>query len=212
MNKGTKLFAYFMVLMMVLAQFSACTPAPDKDILYINLTWHQHQPLYYKDAEGVYTRPWVRVHATKDYLDMAQKVADHKDVKVTFNLTPSLIRQLNDLASGAKDRYWVLGEKPVNELTEAEKRFILERFFDVNWTNIIARYPRYQALLDKRGGTDEASLLAAMASFSDQDFADLQVWFNLAWFDPAFLAEDPLLTLVEKSEGFTQNDKQVLFT
>ena len=26
--------------------------------LYVNLTWHQHQPMYYKNAEGVYTRPW----------------------------------------------------------------------------------------------------------------------------------------------------------
>ena len=42
------------------------------DLLYLNLVWHQHQPLYYKDpATGVYTRPWVRVHATKDYYDMA---------------------------------------------------------------------------------------------------------------------------------------------
>ena len=43
----------------------------NKDVLYVNLVWHQHQPLYYKDADGVYTRPWVRVHATKDYYDMA---------------------------------------------------------------------------------------------------------------------------------------------
>jgi hypothetical protein len=101
---------------------------PEPQILYVNLTWHQHQPLYYKDADGIYTRPWVRAHATKDYLDMAQKVAEYEDVHVTFNLTPSLIRQLNDLATGAKDIYWVLAEKPVSELTDQEKQFILERF------------------------------------------------------------------------------------
>ena len=50
-------------------------PTPDlaNDVLYVNLTWHQHQPLYYKNEDGYYTRPWVRAHATKDYLDMAQK-------------------------------------------------------------------------------------------------------------------------------------------
>ncbi len=202
------LFIGAMLLPLVLA---GCQSPPDKDILYVNITWHQHQPLYYKDAEGIYTRPWVRVHATKDYLDMAQKVAEYEDVHVTFNLTPSLIRQLNDLASGAKDIYWVLGEKPAAQLTDADKRFILERFFDVNWTNMISKYPRYQALLDQRGSADEGSILTAMESFSEQDFRDLQIWFNLAWFDPAFLAEEPLSVLVEKGENFSEADKQVLF-
>ena len=185
--------------------------AQDNEILYINLTWHQHQPLYYKNEEEIYTRPWVRAHATKDYLDMAQTVAKYEDVHVTFNYTPSLIRQLNDLANGAKDIYWVLGEKQASELTVEEKQFILERFFDVNWTNIIAKYPRFQELLDKRGGTDEDQILAAMNNFTVQDFLDLQIWFNLAWFDPVFLAEDPLSSLVEKGEGFSEADKVVLF-
>lgn len=201
-----------LVLILVLTVISSCQPAPDPEKLYVNITWHQHQPLYYKNADGVYTRPWVRVHATKDYLDMAQKVEAYEDVHVTFNFTPSLMRQLNDLASGAKDIYWTLAEKPVSDLTETEKRFILERFFDVNWTNIISRYPRYQELLDKRGGTAPASIDAALEVFSDQDFMDLQVWFNLAWFDPAYLTEEPLLTLIEKGENFTQTDKDILFT
>ncbi|MDF1519423.1 MAG: glucodextranase DOMON-like domain-containing protein [Brevefilum sp.] len=184
----------------------------EPQILYVNLTWHQHQPLYYKDADGIYTRPWVRVHATKDYLDMAEKIAAYEDVQVSFNLTPSLIRQINDLANGAKDIYWVLAEKPVSELTLEEKQFILERFFDANWDNIIARYPRYQALLDKRGGGDQASVQAALDTFTEQDFMDLQVWFNLAWFDPEYLSQEPLLALVEKGENFTQEDKDILFT
>lgn len=204
-----KIVFFLVLIMMVL---SSCQQQPDPDLLFVNITWHQHQPLYYKNPEGIYTRPWVRAHATKDYLDMAQKVKAHQDIHVTFNFTPSLIRQLNDLADGAKDIYWVLGETPVSELSSADKRFILERFFDVNWTNIISRYPRYQALLDKRGGSDPASIDAALASFSDQDFLDLQVWFNLAWFDPATLAEEPLLTLVEKGKDFTQADKDILFT
>ncbi len=211
MKQTAKCLTIFTVFSLLLTALSACQPAPDADKLYVNITWHQHQPLYYKDADGVYTRPWVRAHATKDYLDMAEKVAAYPDVHVTFNFTPSLIRQLNDIADGAKDIYWVLSEKPVRELTKEEKRFILERFFDANWDNIIARYPRYQELLDKRGGTDEESIQAALASFTDQDFLDLQVWFNLAWFDPVYLAEEPLLALVEKGRGFQQADKAVLF-
>ena len=188
-------------------------PEPDlaNDVLYVNLTWHQHQPLYYKNEDGFYTRPWVRAHATKDYLDMAQKVAEYPDVHVTFNITPSLIRQINDLASGAKDIYWTLAEKPASELTDAEKQFILERFFDANWTNVIPLFPRYLELLDLRGGTTTSAIQKAMEVYTEQDFMDLQVWFNLAWFDPAFLAEEPLASLVAKGEGFTQEDKAILF-
>ncbi len=189
----------------------APTQAAAEDVLYVNLIWHQHQPLYYKDADGVYTRPWVRVHATKDYYDMAAMVAEYSNVHVTFNLTPVLIRQLDDFAAGAKDKYWVLAEKPADQLTEDEKRFILTRFFDANWDNIIGKYPGYKRLLDKRGGADEAAIEAALTSFSEQDFRDLQIWFNLAWIDPDFLAQEPLKSLVEKDRGFSEADKEVLF-
>ena len=220
-KKIRNVFSVLVLWGLIISLLTACQPQPapdtgqvlepDLDVLYVNLTWHQHQPLYYKDADGVYTRPWVRVHATKDYLDMAEKVAEYEDLRVTFNYTPSLIRQLNDISNGAKDLYWVLSEIPASALTESDKRFILERFFDVNWTNIIARYPRYQSLLDKRAGTDEESLQAALTSFSEQDFRDLQVWFNLAWFDPVYLAEEPLERLVAKGEGFTEADKTIVF-
>ena len=43
---------------------------PDHYPLYLVLMWHMHQP-YYKDIRtGKYIMPWVRLHATKDYLDM----------------------------------------------------------------------------------------------------------------------------------------------
>ena len=50
----------------------AAGPTPDRsptaeEPIYLALVWHQHQPLYYKDGDGVYTRPWARAHATKDY-------------------------------------------------------------------------------------------------------------------------------------------------
>ncbi|NLE83776.1 MAG: glycoside hydrolase family 57, partial [Chloroflexi bacterium] len=167
MKQLTK-FLSFILLLAVLAGCSAptATPLPTVNVeelpLYVNLTWHQHQPLYYKDEDGVYTRPWVRVHATKDYLDMAEMVAQHPGMTATFNLTPSLIRQIDDFVEhGAKDLYWTLAEIPAGELTFEQKTFILTRFFDANWDHIIAVYPRYQELLDLRDGTDEAAIAAA---------------------------------------------------
>jgi alpha-amylase/alpha-mannosidase (GH57 family) len=166
-------------------QPSPPTTAAPADGLYLALVWHQHQPLYYKDPQtGVYTRPWVRVHATKDYYDMAAMLKNYPNVHVTFNLTPVLIRQLDDMAAGAKDIYWVMAEKPAAQLTDDDKRFILTRFFDTN-PNIVGRFPRYQELAGKRGGAEPDQIDAALKSFSEQDLRDLQILFNLAWFDPA---------------------------
>lgn len=180
--------------------------------LYVNLTWHQHQPLYYKDENGVYSRPWVRVHATKDYLDMAEMIDHHPGMKATINITPSLMLQIDDYVNnGAKDLYWVLAEVPAAELTVEQKTFILERFFDANWDHIIAVHPRYKELLDLRGGTDEKAISAALESFSEQDFRDLQIWFNLAWVDPDYLQQEPFKALADKGRDFREEDKQTLF-
>lgn len=186
------------------------TTAPavyDGPPLYVNLMWHQHQPFYPKDEDGVYTRPWVRLHATKDYYDMAAMVEGYPGLNVTFNLTPVLLRQLEDLAGGAKDIYWTMAELPASLLSDDQKTFILDRFFDVN-PQIIARFPRFQELADSRSGlTGEG----ALEQWSSQDFLDLQVLFNLAWTDPDFLAEEPLAALVARERDFTEEDKVVLF-
>jgi alpha-amylase/alpha-mannosidase (GH57 family) len=176
------------------------TTQPPTDKLKLVLMWHNHQPLYPKDDNGVVTRPWVRLHATKDYYDMAALVAQYPDLHVTFNLTPVLMLQLEDLVNGTKDIYWTMTEVPADELTDAQRTFIVDRFFDTN-SQIVARFPRYQELSNRR---DQP------ASFSTTDLRDLQVLFNLAWVDPSFLAQEPLASLVAKGRDFTEEDKAVV--
>ncbi|MDJ0790547.1 MAG: glucodextranase DOMON-like domain-containing protein [Acidimicrobiia bacterium] len=176
----------------------AATPADlDPDDLFVNLIWHQHQPLYPKNEDGVVTRPWVRVHATKDYYDMAAMVADYPGLNITFNLTPVLLLQLEDILNGARDLYWVHTEIPAEDLTDEEKDFILTRFFDIN-PRIIDRFPRYVELRDKRD---------AGAEYTVDEWRDLQLLWNLGWTDPRFLAEEPLQSIVDKGSGFTEEDK-----
>ncbi len=173
-------------------------PPLDEDGFYLVLLWHQHQPLYPKDENGVVTRPWVRLHAAKDYWDMAELVGRYPDLRVSFNLTPVLLLQLEEIMNGTRDSYWVHTEIPADRLTAEDKDFLLTRFFDVNG-EIIARFPRYQELADRRTeGTD----------FTDQDYLDLQVLFNLAWSDPDLLAEPLLKGLVDRGRDFDEADKQ----
>ena len=178
------------------------TPKAEEPI-YLSIIWHQHQPVYYKDPEsGIYEKPWVRVHAAKDYLDMAAMLKNYPGVHATFNLTPSLIYQLDDFQAGAKDLYWVTAEVPADQLTDDQKQFLLDRFFDTN-RKIIARFPRYQELLQKRdfGGT-----------YTTQDYLDLQVLFNLAWTDPDWLEQEPLVSLVTKGSNYVEADKEIIFS
>ncbi len=180
----------------------------DEPVLYVALIWHQHQPVYFKDpATNVYVRPWVRVHATKDYLDMAAMLQNYPDIKATFNITPSLIRQLDDLSAGTKDLYQVMAEIPADQLSESDKLFITQRFFDINPT-IIARFPRYQELADQRTalGVEQAA-----ATWTADDFRDLQILFNLGWTDPDWLLEEPFAALVAKERGYSEDDKPILF-
>ena len=195
------------ILFLLIISFSA---SQAQEPLYISIVWHQHQPLYYKDpATGLYQAPWVRLHCAKDYYSMVALLEKYPDVHVTFNLTPTLLRQIDDLVAGAKDKALVLSEKPAAELTTEDKKFILKRFFDANWNSVIPKYSRYMGLLNKRGRDASDSAIAdALNRFTDQDFLDLQVWFNLAWMDPDILAEPEFKVLADKGRDFTEQDKQ----
>ena len=180
---------------------AAPTSAVEENPIYLSIIWHQHQPLYFKDPEtGIYQKPWVRLHAAKDYVDMAAMLEKYPDIRATFNLTPSLLRQLQDLASGAQDLYQVYAEVPAGQLTDEQKTYIQERFFDTN-SKIIARFPRYQEIADDRANWE---------SWDTQTWLDLQVLFNLAWTDPDWLAQEPLAALVAKGQGYAEADKAIL--
>ncbi|MDW7651175.1 MAG: glycoside hydrolase family 57 protein [Bacillota bacterium] len=177
--------------------------------LYIAFVWNQHQPYYQDTIKREYIMPWVRLHATKDYYQMAAILRDYPQIHQTFNLTPSLVAQLDDYLQGADD-YYLRVMKPVGELSVDEKRFLLQHYFDIQWDRVIARWPRYNQLLAKQGRCKEpASVEGALGRYTDQDYLDLQVWFNLAWIDPEVREKDSeLLALQKKGKLFTEEDKQ----
>jgi alpha-amylase/alpha-mannosidase (GH57 family) len=181
--------------------------------LRIVFLWHMHQP-YYKDiVTGRYAMPWVRLHGIKDYYDMAHILRDFPKIHQNFNLVPSLIDQIQDYCdNGATGIYIETTLKKASDLDKNDKVFILRNFFLANWDNMIRPYPRYWELLLKRGKDISDTELARMSRyFSDQDFIDLQVWFNLSWFDPIFKDNDQFLKeLIEKGRDYTEEEKKLL--
>ena len=169
----------------------------------VALLWHMHQPYYEDLATGEHILPWVRLHALKDYYGMVALLREFPDMKLTFNLVPSLLVQLEAFAEErARDRYLELGLKPVPMLTDDEKAVMLAEFFHAQRGRMIEPYPRYAELLHKRD---------AHGGFTSGDFLDLQVWHKLAWVDPFYLDSDPRVrALIEKQQNFDEADKRIL--
>jgi alpha-amylase/alpha-mannosidase (GH57 family) len=174
--------------------------------LYLNIIWHQHQPLYLDPASDQLQGPWVRTHGTKDYYDMAAILEKYPDIHFTVNLTSSLLVQLqtyyvNRLGpflnkkknciderkyfakyAGKTDPWIDIALKPTSEFNEHDLRYLLDNVwnaFGVNDT-IISRFPQYRTLKEKFAQAGRKGL-------TEQDLREIKFWFFLAYFDPDFL-------------------------
>ncbi|HXY13791.1 MAG TPA: glycoside hydrolase family 57 protein [Terriglobales bacterium] len=177
-------------------------------VLRVVILWHQHQPFYKDLVTGEYRLPWVRLHALKDYYGMVKLLDEFPEVHQSFNLVPSLIAQIQDYATGvARDPFLDVASKPARDLTPEERRFALQYLFQANPVNTIGRYPRYRELWERFRGTGD-SPERADRYFQPQDFTDLQVLSQIAWFDEFFLAEPDIARLVEKGSGFSLDDQK----
>jgi alpha-amylase/alpha-mannosidase (GH57 family) len=172
-----------------------------------------HQPYYTDPLAGSASMPWVRLHATKAYYDMAFQLERFPEVRCVFNFTPSLLLQLQEIGSGTvRDLFQEYAQQPAAELTAEEEAFLIRHFFSANWATMIRPFPRYHELLVKRGTDVSGENLGRVTRlFSTQDFLDLQVWHNLAWFGYGTLRRYPkIAALRAKDRNFTEEDKHEL--
>ena len=170
-----------------------------------------HAPALYKDlVTGQYNLPWTRLHALKDYYGMVHMLEEFPKVHQTFNLVPSMIVQVAEYAAGeARDPLLECAAKPADTLTDAERDLILDHFFHANPEHMIYRFPRYGELYEARRA--QKDLAFAKLAFAAQEFRDLQVLSQLAWFDEEFLENDPTVReLIRKGRGFDLADQALM--
>src|SRR5438132_1993167 len=110
------------------------------------LLWHHHQPEYRSPRTGVSRLPWVRLHAAKDYLDMARHLERHPGIKAAFNFVPALLDQLEAAAGGAADELFELIARPVDSLSAAERGEVTRRC-GLAPRHALDRWPAYAALV-----------------------------------------------------------------
>ncbi len=178
--------------------------------LNIAFVWHFHQPSYQENSQGDFLMPWVRLHATKDYLDMLTRLEDFKNIKLNFNISPVLIDSIEKYIQGAKDIHLKLLLCDIKDLDRDDKLFILENFFDVNYSNMLLSRSYYSLLNEKRVRC--AAKTSLVDSFTDQDYADIMANFTLCWIDKRFKTKyDGLSYLMEKEKDFTLEDRQKIY-
>lgn len=172
-------------------------------LLRIAFLWHNHQPYYKMDDEFIL--PWVRFHCVKDYCDLALLLNEFPEIKQTVNIVPSVLLQINEyLESGISDTIQRLTKIPAKYLTDEEKKKILELFFICNERNMILPFRRYRELFEMSKESN------AINFFADQDWLDLQVWYNLTWLGE-FSKQRPFAQrLFSKGANFTEQEKLLL--
>ncbi len=197
------IFIVFVLLVIVSLAFSVSVNGrgenPNYKALNVVLIWHHHQPPYKIPKTLDYELPWVRMHGVNDYPYMADLVENYlKKGKVVFNITPVLINQLNDYVyNHAEDKYLKLSLKSVKDLTKKDKEFIRNHFFDIN-PQFVNHQKRYSQLAEKRNEGQP---------YTDQDYIDLRLLWNLEWINIDYINKDPRLKALHESIGpYTQDD------
>ncbi|MAT40023.1 MAG: hypothetical protein CL946_10515 [Ectothiorhodospiraceae bacterium] len=65
--------------------------------IFLNVVFKHHLPLYYSPKEDQITAPFVRMHATRDYFDMADMITRYPNIHVTAALSPTLLWQIEEI-------------------------------------------------------------------------------------------------------------------
>jgi alpha-amylase/alpha-mannosidase (GH57 family) len=173
--------------------------------LDVALVWHMHQPWYRDDVAGRFVLPWVRRRAAKDYLHMLQILERHPDVRVTMNMVPSLLEQLQIYAAGeVSDADRDLCLRDAGELTAAERDFLVAGAKHGDYGRRVALLAPFVDLCNRLPDGDQSATCV-------MDIRDLQLWTMLAWIDPGQIAADAqLAALARRGRGFEETDKAVV--
>jgi alpha-amylase/alpha-mannosidase (GH57 family) len=193
--------------------------------VHLALVWHMHQPSYANPQDQArrlgaaraggprapLLLPWVRLHGASAYRDMTALLLAHPGVRVTVNLSPTLLAQLRHYLGGGGDEYEALTLRPADQLTPEERLLLVQRFFSVHWGNVLERMPAYLGLLEKRGREiPSAAWGDVIERFSTDELRDLQVLFNLSWLGLSASEHEGVKPLLGNGRAFREQDKALV--
>ncbi len=187
--------------------------------LNVVLYWHMHQPEYRDLRNGEYNLPWTYLHTIKDYVDMAAHLENNDQARAVVNFAPVLLEQINDYAQQLND--YLHGGKalrdsllaalaaPVLSLDQEKRLHIIKACLRANKQRLVERFDMLNTLTDMA----EVALQhpARLMYYSEQFFADLLVWYHLAWMAETVRRTDQrVITLMNKRKQFSVHDRRLL--
>lgn len=180
--------------------------------------WHMHQPDYRHPVSGHFTRPWVLLHAIKDYADMAGHLEHHPGVRCTVNFVPVLLDQIEDYCAQLESGQWrdgllrILDWPDPDTLPEADRTWLLDIAFHGHAPSMLEPFAPYRWLRDLMNfvRTHEGNGLNYL---SGHYFSDLATWYVLAWSGETLRREGGIIaTLMAKGSNFDRPDRQALLS
>jgi alpha-amylase/alpha-mannosidase (GH57 family) len=179
----------------------------------VAFVWHMHQPWYLWPDSHWAALPFARLHATAAYYDMPWVLRQFDQTRVTFNLVPSLIEQVQGYMRGEiGDRAALLSRRHPYDLSLDDQRYLLTHMCGGHPGGVMAASARYGELSHKRGPDRKPETIdRACSLFTDDEYLDLQVLFNLAWCGFALdNTSEVVHELRRKDRDFTADEKEAL--
>lgn len=193
----------------------------DKSVPSLNvvLYWHMHQPEYRDLRNGEYHLPWTYLHTIKDYVDMVAHLEDCAEAKAVVNFAPVLLEQIDDYAhqlddylnhgKAMRDPLLASLADAVMLLDDERRALIVKSCLRANQLRLIDRYPAFKLLAQMGKGALKKK--GTLSYFSEQYFADLLVWYHLAWTAETVIVKDKRIQeLIAKASHYTIHDRHLL--
>ena len=195
----------------------------DKDsrlpTLNVVLYWHMHQPEYRDLRNGEYHLPWTYLHAIKDYVEMVAHLEDNEAARAVVNFAPVLLEQIDDYAQqlegylnhgkALRDPLLAALADPVMTLNSEKRIHIVKSCLRANKQRLIDRFEVFKTLAKMA----ETSLKTpeVLTYYSEHFFADLLVWYHLAWIAETVRKTDVRIKeLMNKARYFNIHDRHLL--
>ncbi|RRS30359.1 MAG: hypothetical protein P794_07235 [Epsilonproteobacteria bacterium (ex Lamellibrachia satsuma)] len=162
----------------------------------LSFLWHMHQPNYV-DENGIMCMPWVFLHAIKDYYEMPWLLSRFPRLKATFNLTPTLIKQIKlyEAYGYEKDKFLMIWIREVSRLKEEEKKYLIKICKSTPFDTMAKPLKRYAALYHNE-------------NFNEDELIDLEVLFLLSWCGNYLRQNSTVVQmLIGKETPYIQSDK-----
>jgi alpha-amylase/alpha-mannosidase (GH57 family) len=187
--------------------------------LNVVIYWHMHQPEYRDLRNGEYHLPWTYLHTIKDYVEMVAHLENNEAARAVVNFAPVLLEQIDDYAKqlegylnhgkALRDPLLAALADPVMSLDQEKRMHIIKACLRANKHRLVDRFEVFKTLAEM---AEAAMHNPDMLSYhSEHFFADILVWYHLAWIaETVRKSDNRIKELMKKARHFSLHDRHLL--